>query len=107
MKKIIFFIITFIFLGCKEKRYGYLYDMASGLPIENVKVIDVKNSITIETDKNGYFEITYVNVYPDELIFEKKNYEIDTIPAHGCSNAGETSNSCFTGQRIYLKKKLK
>lgn len=106
MKKIFLVLLSIVVLGCKEKGFGYLYDLDSGLPIENVMIIDVKNSINVKTDKSGYFEIIYEKVYPDELIFEKLNYETETIPAHGCSNAGETSNSCFRGQRIYLKKKI-
>lgn len=104
IKHYMMLILGFTIISCKQKRYAYVYDITNQLPIEGVLIKDMNNNKTSQTNKKGYFEIIYNQDAPKELLFIKEGYKIDTIPAYGCSKAGETSNTCFKGERIYLFK---
>jgi hypothetical protein len=93
------FIVLIVLLGnysC-SKNYGYIYDPKTKLPIQNVKVQDLKNlnNKTI-TDKEGKFLFSECG----NLIISKIGYKTDTLEKYGCKPSGK----CFDGHIFYINK---
>lgn len=103
MKKYIYLFVCLSVYSCNESNYyGYVYDFDKEIPLENVTVNDSVNSVTVYTNKKGYFQFKKNEKTVDELIFRKDvcfGREIKTISIQ----SGELMREYFKGDTIYLK----
>jgi hypothetical protein len=104
MRKFICLLIYFFISSCNNsKYYGYVYNFEKRKPLEEVKVYDICNKKVITTDRKGYFEIDQTKNCSGTLVFQKTNYNSDTIRSISIQS-GESMIEVFKGDTIYLKR---
>lgn len=104
MKKYILFLL-FLSLSCgKNNYYGYIYDIDTKKPIEDVLVNDYLNKNKVSSNIDGYFKLKKSGDFSSVIIFSKNDYQIDTIKSIVIAN-GERQIERFKGEIIYLSNK--
>ena len=104
MKKYILVLLFLTFSCSKNGYYGYVYDIDTKKPVENVFVNDYLNKNTTITNAEGYFNLRKTGDFSSIIIFTKDNYQIDTIKSIEIAN-GEKQIQQFRGETIFLSSK--
>lgn len=101
MRNIIYILLLIIccITSCSKKHFGYVYDIKTKKPIENVVVYDSYHNKKIRTNKDGKFIVKEPEII--DLIFHKEGYNKVTIPSFSVQS-GEFMSRNFVGDTIYL-----